>query len=45
MIENQARCLRYRVIKFEEVLKDPFGTASQIFDHADLEPVLLEKLG
>lgn len=44
MIERE-RCLsRYRIVKFEDVLRDPFGVAESIFAFIGVEPVRLPKL-
>lgn len=44
MIDYQLKYSRYKLIRFEDVLNDPFGMASTLFEFAELEPTRLEKL-
>lgn len=44
MIEDSQRYKRYIIVKFEDVLRDPFGMASVLYKFAEVEPTKLEKL-
>jgi len=44
MLEDQQRLDNYIIIKFEDILTDPFGMAYRLYDFAQLEPKKLEKL-
>jgi hypothetical protein len=44
MIDHQRRLPRYRIIRFEDVLRDPFGMAEILFAFVQVDPVTLDKL-
>jgi Sulfotransferase family len=44
MIEDERKYPRYRVVKFEDVLRDPFAAASELYRFSGLSPVHLDKL-
>lgn len=44
MIDRRRRLPRYRIIRFEDVLHDPFGTAEILFGFVQVNPVTLDKL-
>lgn len=44
MIKDRGKYDRYMILKFEDVLRDPFAMACEIFKFAGLEPPCLDKL-
>jgi len=44
MIEDSKKYDHYIIMKFEDILRDPFGTASKLYEYTELEPTELEKL-
>lgn len=44
MIEYQRRYENFILLKFEDVLKDPFVMANKLFRFLELDPICLEKL-
>ena len=44
MIEDSARYPRYRLIRFEDVLADPFRVSAELNRFAGLEPAVLDRL-
>lgn len=44
MIEDTKRIKNYKIIKFEEMLKDPFKMATILYDFAQLNPISIKKL-
>lgn len=44
MIEDSRKIKNYLILKFEDVIKEPFDVASQLFEFATLEPTSLEKI-
>lgn len=44
MIEDSRKMANYRIVKFEDIIRDPFGWANRLFSFAGLIPETLEKL-
>lgn len=44
MLHDRERFARYTIVRFEDVLDDPFGVAERLFRFCDLTPVTLPKL-
>lgn len=44
MIRDSKRYKNYRIIKFEDIINDPFGMASELYKFTQLKPISLEKL-
>ncbi len=44
MLEYQKTVDRYKIVKFEDILNDPFGMAEELYKFCDLEPTSLDKL-
>ena len=44
MIRDSKRIKNYKIIKFEDILKDPFQTATELYEFAKLKPTSVEKL-
>jgi len=44
MIEDTKRIKNYKIIKFEDLLKDPFKMATVLYDFAHLNPTSIKKL-
>ena len=44
MIKDSKRIKNYKIIKFEDILKDPFHMATELYEFTKLKPTLLEKL-
>ena len=44
MIEQEAGSTKYMLLKFEDVLSDPFGVSQQIFGLLDLRPISIPKI-
>lgn len=44
MINDRKRIKNYKIIKFEDILKDPFQVATELYKFAKLKPISLDKL-
>ena len=44
MIKDSKRIKNYKIIKFEDILKDPFHVTTELYEFTKLKPTLLEKL-
>ena len=44
MINNSRKLKNYKIVKFEDIMKDPFGAATKLFQFTQLEPTSLKKL-
>ena len=44
MLEFQKNVEKYKIVKFEDILNDPFGMAEDLYKFCDLEPTSIEKL-
>lgn len=44
MLEYSQSYENYKIIRFEDVLVDPFSAATELFKFADLDPIYLEKI-
>lgn len=44
MIADNERYPKYTIVKFEDLIRDPFGVGEQLYGFADLEPTTLPKL-
>ena len=44
MINDSKRIKNYKIVKFEDILKDPFQVASELYKFAKLKPTSLDKL-
>ncbi len=44
MISDSTRYAKYTIVKFEDLVRDPFGVGEQLYAFADLEPSAVPKL-
>jgi hypothetical protein len=44
LIRQQRICGRFKIMKFEDILKDPFGSAREMFTFAELTPARIDTL-
>ena len=44
MINDSKRIKNYKIIKFEDILKNPFKEATKLYEFVQLEPISLKKL-
>jgi len=44
MIKDSKKFKNYKLLKFEDILKDPFDTAKELYEFTHLEPISLNKV-